>query len=146
MFVRTGLVLSLMIVLLSIAGDIGAAETDSILPSAGRILIACLIVAMLIYASIFMLKKLFFKGSGRVAGSISMVGSYPMGQRSRLCLVEVAGKVLLLGITPQQISRIDEFEPSEIEEIEKPSKVKSFIKHLQDFSAKQDVARGSSTG
>ncbi len=134
------------IVLAGFSARLEAAVSGSILPSAGRIAIACLIVAMLIYATVLMLKKLVLKGNGRRAECINVVGSYPLGQRTRLCMVEVAGRVILLGITPQNVSSLAEFDPSEIPVAKEPSKVGSFVRHLQSFSFSGIGAKGSSTG
>ena len=111
-----------------------ASESGSLVPSAGRLIAAIVVVAMLIYASIFFLRRLMMKSGGKRSESMNVVGSIPIGQRSRLCMVEVAGRVLLLGVTPQQISSIAEFEPSEIDMEQPDSKVGNFIRHLSDIT------------
>lgn len=135
-----------LIVIAGFSARLEATVSGSMLPSAGRIAVACLIVAMLIYATVFMLKKLVLRGNGRRAECINVVGSYPLGQRTRLCMVEVAGRVILLGITPQNVSSLAEFDPSEIKIAKEPSRVRSFVKHLQNFSFSGSGVKGSSTG
>ncbi|MBU8921017.1 MAG: flagellar biosynthetic protein FliO [Bacteroidales bacterium] len=118
-----------------------ASESDSIVPSAGRLIAAIIVVAMLIYASIFFLKRLMMKSGGKRSESMNVIGSCTLGQRSRLCMVEVAGRVLLLGVTPQQVSSIAEFEPSEIETEQPDSRARNFIRHLTDITALKRSAK-----
>ncbi len=126
--------------------SLSAAGGESLFPSMGRLVTAFVVVIMLIYALVYLLRKITLRGSGKTAGCIKQIGSYPLGQRSRITVVEIAGRTFLLGVTPQQVSMIAEFDPEEIEEPVEPSRITSFMEHLQRFSRNSKGAKGLSTG
>jgi flagellar biosynthetic protein FliO len=115
--------------------NIFASDGGIELPGLGRLALAFLVICGLIYSLIYLLKKFFFKSVGKTAGSMEMLGSIMLGQKSRLCMVKVAGRAILLGVTSQQISSIAEFDPEEIEMNTQKSHLPSFIKYFRNASS-----------
>lgn len=140
-------VLSILVSLsLFVPASLMAAADESIFPSMGRLVTAFVVVIMLIYALVYLLRKVTLRGSGKTAGCIKQIGSYPLGQRSRITVVDIAGRTFLLGVTPQQVSMIAEFAPEEIAEPAEPTRITSFMEHLQRFSRNGKCAKGLSRG
>ena len=79
-----------------------AAAADGSLDAAGslvQMLLGLAVVIGLLYASLHVLKRLG-AGGGNAAGLIKVRGATAVGPRERVVLVDVAGKVLVLGVTP----------------------------------------------
>ncbi|GEM_PF-3509333 len=123
-----------------------ASDGGSFLPSASRLAIAFVVVVMLIYASVHTIRKMFFKSGDTKSGLFRSRATFPLGQRARLNLVEISGRMFLLGVTDHQISILAEFDPAEIGSVPAPSGISGFVRHLQNFSRRDNDAKESSTG
>ena len=122
------------------------ASTDGVgLPSLGRLALAFFVICGLIYSLVYLLKKSFFKSGGKTSGSMEILGSITLGQKSRLCMIKVADRAILLGVTGQQISTIAEFNPEEIKIDTNKPHLPSFIKYLRNASSSAG-GRTSATG
>jgi len=64
------------------------------------------IVIAILIGVMYLLKKYFYRSSAVAGGNavIRPLGSYPLGPKNSLLLVEVLGQVLLLGISDRQLS------------------------------------------
>ncbi|MBN1164110.1 MAG: flagellar biosynthetic protein FliO [Candidatus Krumholzibacteriota bacterium] len=137
----------LTLIMMLFPGALAAAGGEqSLFPSLGRLVVAFIVVVMLLYAAVFLLRKFVMKNSGKASASIKPMGSYPLGQRSKLFLVEIAGRAILLGVTPQQVSNLAEFEVTEIKDSGATSGLASFKEHLHRFTHPGKGEKGLSTG
>jgi flagellar biosynthetic protein FliO len=123
-----------------------AAGDGSLLPSIGRMVLAFVLVVVLIYVSILVIRRLFLGGRGKTSGLIKPVDSFPLGQRARLFVVEMHGRVFLLGVTDQRVSTIAEFDSRELGEMPAPPGITSFVRQLNSFTRPGRNAKESSTG
>ncbi|MBD3180037.1 MAG: flagellar biosynthetic protein FliO, partial [Candidatus Latescibacteria bacterium] len=121
-------------------GDIG-------LPGFGRLAVSFLIIAGLIYAFVYFMKRFFMKSGGRGKGSLELVGSLTLGQKSKLCIVKAGERTLLIGVTGQQINSLAELDPSELEDgSDKINQSPSFISYLRKSVSGAEGDRRSATG
>lgn len=87
------------------------------LAAAGKVALFLVVVLALILALAWMIQKLRLGGGMMMGGSfgrtnqpIRVVCSQSLGAKERIAVVEVAGKQLVLGITPQNINLLTELE------------------------------------
>lgn len=107
--------------------------------------ISLLIVLGLLILTAYILKRFFFKGtkfdsSGK---SLRILSSIYIGDKKRICLVEVLGRILVLGVTNTSIDLLTEIEGDKVMDIvsdeEKGgSKLNSFKKAMKDAGDKFD--------
>ena len=71
-----------------------------------------LIIALLI-ASLYILKRLG-AGRGSAAGLVKVRGATAVGPRERVVLVEVAGKILVLGVAPGRVTALHTLDATEL--------------------------------
>lgn len=122
-----------------------AADQESLFPSVGRLMVALVVVLALIYVCIHIFRKFVLKGGNRASGNIRHRGSFSLGQKARLCVVDVGERTFLLGVTESQITNIAELEPSQLDEAVDDSDKQSFVKHLKIFGNKisdREIATG----
>lgn len=72
--------------------------------SVGQMLLGLLVVVGLLLATLWLMKRLAAPRGG--AAALKVLGATPVGPRERVVLVEVAGKVLVLGVAPGQVSAL----------------------------------------
>lgn len=71
-----------------------------------------LIIALLI-ASLYILKRLG-AGRGSAAGLVKVRGATAVGPRERVVLVEVAGKILVLGVAPGRVNTLHTLDTADL--------------------------------
>ncbi|WP_052293260.1 FliO/MopB family protein [Desulfohalobium retbaense] len=72
-----------------------------------------LIILGLLYMGSALLRRWQFGGSNSRQGIISIKESRPLGAKRMLCLVEVRGREVLLGVTPDRIEPLCHLEVTE---------------------------------
>jgi len=93
-----------------------ALAADGTLDVAGSVLQMFLGLALilgLLYATLLFLKR-FGAGAGSGANLLKVRGAAPVGPRERVVLVEVAGKVLVLGVAPGRITQLHTLDAAEL--------------------------------
>lgn len=116
-----------------------------------RMLGALLVVVVLLYASVYLLKR-FMAGrlkTGRV-GMLSIVETVHLGPKLSLSLVKVGSRGVLVGVTEHGMSALTEISESELATVEKEKAagaqsgfaeaMKSAADKLRDFSARSVIA------
>jgi flagellar protein FliO/FliZ len=82
----------------------GVASADII-----TVMLGLAFVLVLIFGCAWLIKRLGAMPNA-ANGAIKVISVLPMGTRERICLVEVGGKQLLLGVTATQISTLHCFD------------------------------------
>lgn len=93
-----------------------AMAADGTLDAAGSIvqmLLGLAVVIGLLYASLHVLKRLG-AGGGKSAGLVKVRCATAVGPRERVVLVDVAGKVLVLGVTPGRITPLHTLDAADL--------------------------------
>ncbi len=93
-----------------------AAAADGSLDAAGSLVqmfLGLAVVIGLLYASLHVLKRLG-AGTGNAAGLLKVRGATAVGPRERVVLVDVAGKVLVLGVTPGRITALHTLDAADL--------------------------------
>ncbi|WP_341675310.1 flagellar biosynthetic protein FliO [Niveibacterium sp. SC-1] len=83
---------------------LAAAET----PAGGiaSMLLGLLVVLALLYGLMYVLKRV--QSHGGAQSALRVIGGASVGPRERVVLVEVAGKVLVLGVAPGSVTALDQ--------------------------------------
>jgi len=112
-------------------------EIPSLPGSLVKAFTSLLIIIGLIILTVYLLKRfLFSKGDLGISGkSLKMLSNIYIGDKKRVCIVEVLGKILVLGVTNSSITLLSEIEGDKVmdivSEIEKEDgKGSSFRKEL----------------
>lgn len=93
-----------------------AVAAEGSLDAAGslvQMLLGLAVVIGLLYASLHVLKRLG-AGAGNAAGLLKVRGATAVGPRERVVLVDVAGKVLVLGVTPGRITPLHTLDAADL--------------------------------
>lgn len=121
-----------------------ASESKATVPSASNSLmsvgVALLFILLVIFACAWLLRKLSGQNLGRNS-LIKLKSSFMLGAKERLIVVEVDGKVLLLGVTAQNISKIEELSTDCLEQSEsaqRPTFQEAFKSQLKKAMGKSD--------
>ena len=77
----------------------------------GNLILSIVLVIIAIFVFAYILKKLLYSRNN-IGGIIKVISAMPIGTKERILLVETNGKLLLLGITTQQISTLHVFDES----------------------------------
>lgn len=84
--------------------------TESVLPSLTRIAVSLIVIVAIIYLTVFMLRKLsgsrFGGGKGK---TIEIVEQTYLAPKKSVCLLKLADRAVLVGITEQNINMLTEF-------------------------------------
>lgn len=120
-------------------------NTNSILGTIGSLLIALLGFILIIYLAYFATKKMGKRMSIRGVGNknIKILESVAIGQNKSIAIIEAAGKVLLIGITQNEITLICELDENMIDKSEDEKSVggmdfsKAFKAALEDKFGKK---------
>jgi flagellar protein FliO/FliZ len=128
------------------SGDLRAEAGGIGLPGFGRLAVSFLVISGLMYACIYLIRRYFLRGGGKKNGSMELVGSLTLGQKSKLCIVKTGGKAILIGVTGQQINTLAEFEAEEFESSETAGEAPSFISCLRKSVSDGIGERRSATG
>lgn len=92
--------------LVALAGPVGAATDQaeaSLLSSFLAMLAALAVVLVLAFVGLRLLRRSQQRGFG-AAGPFRVRGTLPVGVREKVVLIEVTGRLLVIGVTPQQIT------------------------------------------
>jgi flagellar protein FliO/FliZ len=73
-------------------------------------LVFSLLIVIVAIVILSVVLKRYFLGRMMNNTNMQVISSLPLGSKERLLLVDVNGKVLLLGVTAQNISNLHEFE------------------------------------
>lgn len=76
-------------------------------------------VIVLIFILAWMVKKMN-RSLPAMGKDIEVLASTPLSSQSRLCLIRVAGKDMLIGVTPGQISHLQTFDQPVIKQEQSP--------------------------
>lgn len=88
------------------------AAAPDVAGSIGQMVFGLAVVIGLLLASLWFIKRLSAT-RGALAG-LKVLGAVPVGPRERVVLVEIAGKVLVLGVTPSNVCTLHTFAAEEL--------------------------------
>jgi len=80
------------------------ANSADLVSSLGQMLLGLAIVIVALFACLWLLKRL--GGPRGAARGLKVLGATPVGPRERVVLVEVADKVLVLGVAPGRVNTL----------------------------------------
>ena len=89
-----------------------AADAGEAVAGFGQMLLGLAVVVALLFATLWLLKRL--AAPRGAAGSLKIIGAAPVGPRERVVLVEVADKVLVLGVAPGQVTALHSLDAAEL--------------------------------
>ena len=85
--------------------------TEMVMPSIGRIVLSLGIIILVIYATVFLLRKL---SGGKVSGgrgkTIQVIEQTYLAPKKSVCLVKMADRAVLIGVTDTTISLLTELD------------------------------------
>ncbi len=99
----------------------------------GQVVLGLTLVSILILVLAWFAKRMGY-GSLTANGSMRVLGNLPLGNREKAVLVVVNGKQLLLGVTPNTVNCLHEFDVSEFPTNNIDSAKPDAEKTNQDFS------------
>jgi flagellar protein FliO/FliZ len=122
----------LMISLLA-PGAARAADTPEVAGSIGQMLLGLAVVVGLLLATLWILKRV--AAPRGAASALKVLGAAPVGPRERVVLVEVAGKVLVLGVAPGRVNALHTLEATDLPALATASEPPAgeFHKRLRQF-------------
>ncbi|QID19737.1 flagellar biosynthetic protein FliO [Nitrogeniibacter mangrovi] len=82
-------------------------------------LLGLLVVVAVLVACLWLLKRISAPRGG--ARGLRVLGATPVGQRERVVLVEVADKVLVLGVAPGRVNTLHTLDPSQLPGLQAPA-------------------------
>jgi flagellar protein FliO/FliZ len=89
-----------------------SAGSPDLAGSVGQMLVGLAIVIVVLVACLWLLKRLGApRGSAR---GLKVLGAAPVGPRERVVLVEVADKVLVLGVAPGRVNTLHTLDPEQL--------------------------------
>lgn len=89
-----------------------AADSPALAASLGQMLLGLALVVALLLASLWLLKRVAGPRGG--AGPLKVLGVTAVGARERVVMVEVAGKVLVLGVAPGRVNTLHSLDVSDL--------------------------------
>jgi flagellar protein FliO/FliZ len=98
--------------LLLASGSIQAAEAPTVAAGLGQVLLGLGVVVALLLATLWLLKRVSAPRGG--ASALKVLGATSVGPRERVVLVEIAGKVLVLGVAPGRVNALHSFDAAEL--------------------------------
>ena len=98
--------------------------TESVLPSLGRIAVSLVVIIIFIYAVVFLLRKLSGNrlGGTRKGKTIQVIEQAYLAPKKSVCLLKMADRAVLIGITDSTINMLTECEWDAIPQNDLPSK------------------------
>lgn len=100
------------LVFLAASPAVRAAEGADLAASLGQMVLGLAVVLGLLLGTLWVLKRL--AGPRRSAGSLKVLGATPVGPRERVVLVEVGGRVLVLGVAPGRVNTLHTLDSAEL--------------------------------
>lgn len=102
----------------------------------------CIVLAILA-AILFVFKQLTERRKGRINKNlIAHIASFHIGPKEKLMLIDAAGKKLLIGITPQRINTLAEYETAGPEAPLPEGADESFRGILERVNKRPEIAEG----
>jgi flagellar protein FliO/FliZ len=89
-----------------------AADGADVAVSLGQMLLGLAVVVGLLLATLWLLKRVSAPRSS--AAALRVLGGAAVGPRERVVLVEVAGKVLVLGVAPGRVSALHTLDAADL--------------------------------
>lgn len=98
------------------AGEVGAHGGDGLLEAALRVAVAlAILIPLVVVATRFAARPFGIRASGR---SLRLLESLAIGPHRSISLVEVGGRILVVGATPEHISLLAELtDPEEVQSL-----------------------------
>lgn|GEM_PF-1081788 len=124
--------------------DAGSVQDISVLPDVGMLVLKSggmlLVVLAVLMGCVFLVRR--FSGMQNLAnqGAVTVRGTYHLGPKERIMLVDVEGVRLLLGVTPSGIQTLHTFGQVE-EESAAEEKAPSFFEALFRRQLGKDVSQ-----
>jgi flagellar biosynthetic protein FliO len=86
--------------------------TGSVLPSLTRIAVSLLVIIAIIYLTVFVLRKLSGNrlGGGKKGRTVQVVEQTYLAPKKSVCLLKLADRAVLVGVTDSTISFLTEFD------------------------------------
>ena len=91
----------------------GVAPMPNMFSASLRMITILLVLLALFFSVIFFLKKFQQRKSIQDKGPISVLFQLPVGSKESICLVDVMGEILVLGVTSAQISLLFKVEDAD---------------------------------
>jgi len=88
------------------------ANSTDLVSSLGQMLLGLAIVIVVLFVCLWLLKRL--GGPRGAARGLKVLGATPVGPRERVVLVEVADKVLVLGVAPGRVNTLHTLDADEL--------------------------------
>lgn len=113
-------------------------EVKAALSLVGTLVLMVAVFVGAFYASKWVAKK-YQPGAPGTAKNIEVIERLVIGKDNHLMIVRAGGKIMLLGVSPGKITRLEEFAPEDInlEEIKTQPKV-DFLSVLKDITNKKE--------
>jgi len=89
-----------------------AAEATDVAASLGQMLLGLGVVVGLLLVTLWLLKRV--AAPRGAASAVKVLGAAPVGPRERVVLVEVAGKVLVLGVAPGRVNTLHTLDAAQL--------------------------------
>lgn len=116
-------------------------ELNTVLSMAGTLILMVAVFAGAYFASKWFAKK-YNPSGGTAAGNIEVLDRTALGKDQYLILVRVAGRVYLLGVASQQITKIEELDPENLRFQENtPKTAMDFGAMLKEAFGKQGLKK-----
>ena len=119
--------------ILSVPGVASAESNIGYMPGIGRLVVAMAIVLSLIFISVRLFRRLVLSKGSNGTGYIRLIDSYPLHQKARLNMVEVAGRIFLISVTDGNVSLIAEYDRSELDIDSGQKGNRTFLSYLDAF-------------
>ena len=119
------------------------ATTPNMLSASLRMITVLLVLLALFLSVIFLLKKFQQRRSIQSKGAISVLSTLPVGSKESICLVDVMGEILVIGVTSAQISLLLKLENADMLKNlreSQPSSVDQFRDYLKSEQKNIKVA------
>ncbi|MDX9700875.1 MAG: flagellar biosynthetic protein FliO [Rhodocyclaceae bacterium] len=100
------------------ASSLAAEPTPSLATSFGQMIFGLAVVIAMLLASLWLIKRLSGPRGG--AGSLRLLGGVAVGSRERVVLLQVADKVLVVGVTSASVNTLHVLEASALPEPSEP--------------------------
>ncbi|MGM0646520.1 MAG: FliO/MopB family protein [Thermodesulfobacteriota bacterium] len=83
---------------------------ETLWPAMLKMIAGLLIIIGVLYVGSALLRRFQFGGGGVRTGVIRIKETRPLGAKRMLCLVEVRGREVLLGVSPERIETLCQFD------------------------------------
>lgn len=113
----------------------GLRETKSLIGSLVNVGVALTVVIMLLYAFVYLLKKSGISQGGASNSKIKVLETKMVAPKKYIAIVDVAGKIITIGITEQNISLLTELGEESVRDLQNSSALEVSSKINKSFGA-----------